>query len=165
MGLAAAAVLVLAAAASIAHIEVRSGPDGIAVRTGWSSAPSAEPALRTAGFARDVNLASPPETAALVSIERRIAALESSARTGAFTRASDGELLKTVRDLVAQSETRQKGELAFRVAQVMRDVNMQRAADLNGVQRRIGTIDANMTEEAGLHRELMNYILASSKQK
>src|SRR5437899_31447 len=36
-GLAAAAVLVLAAAASLAHVEVHRGPDGLTVRTGWSS--------------------------------------------------------------------------------------------------------------------------------
>ena len=36
-GFAAAAVLVLAAASSLAHIEVRRGPDGITVRTGWSA--------------------------------------------------------------------------------------------------------------------------------
>src|SRR6266849_7920074 len=41
-GLAAAAVLVLAAAASLAHVEVHRGPDGITVRTGWSAfAPAA----------------------------------------------------------------------------------------------------------------------------
>src|SRR5262245_44966727 len=36
-GLAAAAVLVLAAASAIAHVEVHRGPDGITVRTGWSA--------------------------------------------------------------------------------------------------------------------------------
>ena len=36
-GLAAAAVLVLAAASAIAHVEVHRGPDGMTVRTGWSS--------------------------------------------------------------------------------------------------------------------------------
>src|SRR5829696_489974 len=40
-GLAAAAVLVLAAASAIARVEIRSGPDGLTVRTGWTaSAPS-----------------------------------------------------------------------------------------------------------------------------
>jgi hypothetical protein len=165
-GLAAAAALVLAAAASIAHIEVHSGPDGVTVRTGWAAAPASGDESPRRAYVRDVNLAAPVETAGLVSIERRIAALEASTRNAsAVPRSSDGELLKVVRDLVAQSETRQKGELAFRVAQVMRDVNMQRTADLNGVQRRIGTIDASVTEEAVAHRELMSYILASSKQK
>src|SRR5687767_14976393 len=36
-GFAAAAVLVLAAATAIARVEVRRGPDGITVRTGWSA--------------------------------------------------------------------------------------------------------------------------------
>ena len=41
-GLAAAAVLVLAAAAAIANVEVRYGGDGLTVRTGWArTAPSA----------------------------------------------------------------------------------------------------------------------------
>src|SRR6516225_11080266 len=38
-GLAAAATLVLAAALSIAHVEIHRGPDGITVRTGWNTAP------------------------------------------------------------------------------------------------------------------------------
>ena len=42
-GLAAAAVLVLAAAASLAHVEVHRGPDGITVRTGWSSSEPLRP--------------------------------------------------------------------------------------------------------------------------
>src|SRR3954464_8647690 len=37
-GLAAAAVLVLAAASALAHVEIHSGPDGLTVRTGWSAA-------------------------------------------------------------------------------------------------------------------------------
>jgi len=165
-GLAAAAVLVLAAAASIAHVEVHNGADGFTLRTGWSSSGALAEADARRVYGHDVNLPAPIETAGLVSIERRIAALEASARTvPTFSRASDGELLKVVRDLVAQSETRQKGELAFRLAQMMRDISMQRTADLSGVQRRIGTIDANVTEEAAAHRELMSYILASSKQK
>src|SRR5215831_9506967 len=42
-GLAAAATLVLAAALSLAHIEIHSGADGITVRTGWpSSAPAGQ---------------------------------------------------------------------------------------------------------------------------
>jgi hypothetical protein len=41
-GLAAAAVLVLAAASAIANLEVRAGRDGLVVRTGWNRA--ADPA-------------------------------------------------------------------------------------------------------------------------
>jgi len=46
-GLAAAAVLVLAAAAGIARVEVHRGPDGITMRTGWTtSAPVSTSAAR-----------------------------------------------------------------------------------------------------------------------
>jgi hypothetical protein len=78
---------------------------------------------------------------------------------------NDDEILKVVRELLAQSETRQKGELALRLQQVIRDVDMKRAADLEGLRQGLNRIDANVTGEAVAHRELMNYMIASSKQK
>jgi Putative zinc-finger len=174
LGLAAAAVLVLAAAAGLAHIEVRNGPDGVTVRTGWSAAPAAplaDSSRREA--ARDVRLTSPQTD--LGALEQRISALEAVSRDNAGAtvrnasmlnaRASDAEILKVVRELLAQSETRQKGELALRIAQVIRDVDAQRVADLSRLQQGMVRIDANVTEEAKAHGELMNYILANSKQK
>ena len=173
LGLAAAAVLVLAAAAGLAHIEVRNGPDGFTVRTGWSAAPAA--AVADSGrreAARDVRL--PSAQTDLAAIEQRISALEAalrdtsgaSARNASMVNArADGEILKVVRELLAQSETRQKGELALRIAQVIRDVDAQRVADLSRVQQGMVRIDANVTEEANAHRELMNYIITNSKQQ
>jgi anti-sigma factor RsiW len=168
-GLAAAAVLVLAAAASLAHIEVRKGSDGWTLRTGWSQ-PAAETAF--AGFggfrAHDVNLASASGDDVMGALERRVASLESASRdvnvrnAGMLSARSSEDILKVVRDLLAQSETRQKGELAFRISQVIRDIDTKRAADLNGVRQGLGRIDASMTEEAAAHRELMNYILTNS---
>ena len=46
-GLAAAAVLVLAAASAIAHVEIHRGPDGVTVRTGWGSAAPSSAAVTT----------------------------------------------------------------------------------------------------------------------
>jgi hypothetical protein len=176
-GFAAAAVLVLAAAAGLARVEVHNGPDGFTVRTGASTfaaaaAADADPERRY-GQAHDINLASSAgRFDAFAALEQRISALESASRAsgsvrnaGLSARASDDEMLKVVRDLLAQSETRQKGELALRIAQVIRDVGAQRVADLNRVQQGIVRIDANVTEEANAHRELMNYILTNSKQK
>jgi hypothetical protein len=170
-GLAAAAVLVLAAAAGLARIEVRSGPDGFTLRTGWSAFPASAPVSALASFGgRDVNLPLPVNVA---SIEHRIAALEASVRDGGNVRnasylnarVSNEEVLKVVRDLLAQSEGRQKTELAFRIAQVLRDVEAQRVADLNNLQKGLGRIDANVAEEAQAHRELMNYILTSPNSR
>lgn len=167
-GLAAAAVLVLAAAAGLARIEVHSGADGWTLRTGAAADTSSQPSRTAAAAVHDIYL---PDDGAFAVLERRIAALESSSRESssgvrnaslAGARASNEEILKVVRELLAQSETRQKGELALRIAQVIRDVDAQRVADLNRVQQGIGRIDATVADEAAAHRELMNYILTSS---
>ena len=81
-------------------------------------------------------------------------------------RAADAEIIKRVRELLAQSESRQQGELALRIAQVIRDVDAQRVADLTRIQQGLGRIDATVTAEAARHTDLTNFILSSSaKQK
>lgn len=180
-GLAAAAVLVLAAASAIARVEIHRGPDGVTVRTGWpvsgATASAAGLGATGAGAARDVRLApdSPVNAAFIAELERRLTALETgsvreSGLRNASTlsaRASDAEIIKRVRELLAQSEIKQQGELALRISQVIRDVDAQRTADLARIQRGLGRIDATVAEEAASHRDIANYILtqASVKQK
>jgi anti-sigma factor RsiW len=180
-GLAAAAVLVLAAAASLAHIEVHRGPDGITVRTGWASAVA--PTNATGRFgetsasrsAKDVQLTSTSDANFIAEIERRLNALEAaSARDSGVrnasalsARSSDAEIIRRVRDLLAQSESKQQAELALRISQVITDVNAQRVADLTRIQKGLRSIDATVTAEAAARHELTNYVLtnASAKQK
>lgn len=170
VGLAAAAVLVLAAAAGLARIEVRKDADGWTLRTGSASDASLDARRMAAVAAHDVNL--PADDGVFAALERRVSALEFSSREPSSVRnaslvtarASNEEILKVVRDLLAQSETRQKGELALRIAQVIRDVDARRIADLNRVQQGIGRIDATVADEAQAHRELMNYILTSNSK-
>ena len=66
-------------------------------------------------------------------------------------RAADAEIIKRVRELLAQSESRQQGELALRISQVIRDVDAQRTADLTRIQKGLGSIDATVTAEAARH--------------
>ena len=80
-------------------------------------------------------------------------------------RQSDDAILRRVDDLLAQSESKQQQELALRMAQLIRDVDAQRAADLTRIQQGLGRIDAMTTYEAQTHRDLTNYILASSRQQ
>jgi hypothetical protein len=203
-GLAAAAVLVLAAASAVAHVEVHRGPDGLTVRTGWPSVVpgsgqsiggtspvslvGTSPPVAQAGVSGPIaNAAGSPKTtkaqigegvltadvAFVAELERRLRVLETaSLRDGGLrsasalnARASDTEIIKRVRELLAQSETRQKGELALRIAQVIRDVDAQRVADLSAIQRGLGRIDATVTAEAASHRDLTNFILTSAKQR
>jgi len=178
-GLAAAATLVLAAASAIAHVEIHRGPDGITVRTGWNTASAAAAdASRSSGAqmspVRDVNLAVPPaiDAATVAALESRIRALEATSRdsgvrtASALTaRSSDDELMRRVRDLMTVSETRQQGELALRIAQLNRDFDAQRIADLNRIQKGFSSIDASVAADAAAHRELTNYFLTTTKQK
>ena len=174
-GLAAAAVLVLAAAAGLARVEIHRDADGFTVRTGWSAAaPAIADGEVRAGAtrARDVRL-SVPGPDAMSELETRVAALEAASRNGAnvrnaamlSARTSNEEMLKVVRDLLAQSEGRQKTELAIRIGQVLRDVDAQRVADLNRVQQGLGRMDASIATEAEARRELTNIILTNSKQR
>jgi hypothetical protein len=168
-GLAAAATLVLAAALSLAHIEIHNGPDGLTVRTGWvASAPS----ISTAGIggihARPVDVFIPNDTvnpAGLAGIAQRIDALEMAMKqthvqnaSALSDRAADEALVKRVRDMLAQSESRQQNELVLRIAQVIRDVNNQRLADQATIQTGFARVESNMTKEAAAHMELVNYV-------
>jgi hypothetical protein len=182
-GFAAAAVLVLAAAASLAHIEVRRGPDGITVRTGWSAfAPAATSAASgsfggttSSSSAQDVRLSPTTDAGFIAEIERRLDALEAASSrdsgvrnaSALSARSSDAEIIRRVRDLLAQSENRQQGELALRISQVIRDVNAQRVADLTRIQQGLGRIDATVTAEVAARHDLTNYVLTipSARQK
>lgn len=187
-GLAAAAVLVFAAASAVAHVEVHRGPDGVTVRTGWPSAlapaSASAPTQSARGYGEtrpDVQIAAPkPQSGeggtsdanGRAEIERRINALEAWSRDSGLrnastlsARSSDAEIVKLVRDLLAQSENKQQGELALRISQVIRDVDAQRVADLTRIQQGLRGIEASVTAEAAGHRELTNYILTSAIQK
>ena len=189
-GLAAAAVLVLAAASSLAHVEVHRGPDGITVRTGWPTAAPAQSAQAFGDARPNVQGAMVPVSAGaagaapapqrgqvdpafLAAIERRLDALETASSRGSgvlnastmSARAADAEIIKRVRELLAESEIRQQGELALRIAQVIRDVDAQRVADLTRIQQGLGRIDATVTAEAARHSDLTNFILTNSARQ
>lgn len=71
MGLAAAAVLILAAGAAVANLDVRYGTDGVVVRTGWAR--GSEAVVGNAGFARQpsagAGAATPTTTAAAAAAD------------------------------------------------------------------------------------------------
>jgi anti-sigma factor RsiW len=169
-GLAAAAVLVLAAAAAVANVEVSYGQNGFAVRTGWNGA--AAPVANTPVDVAAGTRASIERTTA-ADFDRRLRQLEAASHGSPVrevsvvpgARLSDTEMLHRVRDLLAQSESRQQQELALRIGQVIRDVEAQRVADLTRIQQGLGRIDAMTTQEAAAHRDLANYILTSSKNQ
>jgi hypothetical protein len=138
-GLAAAAVLVLAAASAIANLEVRYGNDGLIVRTGWSStAPVPAPRAAQSPAAQPVDVASSAVTADFAAVEQRLRALEATMAAqpaGDAARNSDTELLRQVRAMVRDAESRQQGFVAQRLLQVMQDVERQRRTDFAILQQ------------------------------
>ena len=153
---AAAAVLVLAAGLGIANLQVRSGPDGLSVTTGWMATPAPVPA------------AAPQNgeawRTALVSLEQqlrneiRAARDQQTAAARASAPAADEATIRRVQQLLAASEERQSRELALRLTQFTYDMNMQRRADLKLIEKGFGQYDEQMLRQ----RQMMNNVIRAS---
>lgn len=168
-GLAAAAVLVLAASAAIANLEIRYGSEGLVVRTGWTrgaGAPAPAEAVSTAAAetpAADVK-------AVLAAFEQRLSELETAAPAPAATTQasapspiSDAELIRRVRSIVAESETRQQRELAYRIQQVMIDFDVRRQTDLASIRQGLGQIQGTTEAEVARMRDYLYRVAQTQK--
>lgn len=184
-GLAAAAVLVLAAASAIARVEIHSGPDGVTVRTGWSSAFAPENDRRFGETASrqavrgDVilpaSVAAEVDASMIAMLDRRLRALETASRDSGLVRnasmaglraqTSDAETFRRWREMLAQSEAKQQVELARRINQVIGDFEAQRVADLSRIQTGLRNVEAAVSATEAVQREATNYILTRSGQK
>lgn len=164
-GLAAAAVLVLAAAAAIANVEMRYGTDGLVVRTGWRQPASANASnVVAAPVAADSTF-----QADLQMIRQRLGKLESAvsrepadpgvAMAAARPTASDGELLRRLREVVKESEARQQRELALQMAQVISDVDTARRSDMLRIQQGLMQLQGVNDAEIVKNREMWNHVL------
>jgi hypothetical protein len=175
----AAALLFLGVAGAIANLDVRYDGSGLSVRTGWSG-PAAAAARDSATASREAGLApmvSAPWREDLVALERRLRTefrpvdVSSIGPPPAVARApgahsvSEADIDRRVRALVEESERRQKRELALRVAEVMRDVNAQRQADLVKIDRSLGLIQNNTGVMELRQRELLNYVVRVSHKQ
>jgi len=169
----AAAILVLGVSIGIANIDVRHDSAGWTVRTGWwttpatlsteSAASQSSSATRTAATS-----ASPaPWRADLAALEQQLRTEFHAVPARAVPAAaatSDAELQRRVRSILDESERRQERELALRVAEVMKDVNAQRQADLVKIDRSLGFIQSSTYGEQMKQREVVNYLLKVSQK-
>lgn len=165
---AAAAVLVLAAGAAIANVQVRSDGQGWTVSTGWKAVPTAVSVAQTsvpAGPSADTQW-----RAALASLEsdmrREMQALRQADASVPVsmpgTASADAALLKRVQVLIDESERRQRQELALRIAQVGHDFEVQRRADLVRIEQGVGQLQGRTGAEVARQRELLNYLVRVS---
>jgi hypothetical protein len=166
-GLAAAAVLVLAAAASLANLEIRHDAQGLVVTTGWGRPPIAAPVATPA-----------PETWSreLVALEHRLrqefaepaarAARETDAPASpAMPAMDDAELLRRVRSLIQDSERRQQRDMALRLTELVQEFDRQRQMDLVRVQRGLGRLEQLAGAEMAQQRGVMNYLVRASQRQ
>jgi hypothetical protein len=161
---AAAATLVLAAAAAIANVEVTYGANGFNVRTGWSRGEASRTTQPTIDLSDSAANNEAQWRAELTSLERR---LRDEFRTGQTRLAATpstpeaAELLRRVRTLIGESETRQQRELALRIAQVLRDFDRQRQSDLVRIQYGLGRLERSTAAD----REMVNHLVRVSSQQ
>jgi hypothetical protein len=171
----AAASLVIGVAAGISGLDVQYGKDGLIVRTGWSRPAETRPA----GAAPLASAAgsSAPWRADLVSLqdqmrrEMREAATAPSvapvstaaARPG--TPMTDAEFMARVKQLIDASETRTQREMALRMAEVVRDMDTQRRADMRRVADGLGVLEGRTGAVTVQQREMMNYLMRVSQKQ
>lgn len=162
--LAAAATIILAVAAAIANVEIRYESDGaMTVRTGWRR-PDAVP---TSAQTAPVNVST--ETADLErrlrDLETRLSAPPASPVTAVASRTSDAEILRQVRELITQAESRQRLMLAQGLLQVINDVERRRRTDLAMFEQ--GNYNHQQLTNAELQqtRDIVNQFIRSAASK
>jgi hypothetical protein len=158
-----AALLVLAFGLGVANVQVRSSADGFVVTTGWM-APS--------GVAADSSDPASDERwrAALAALESQLRGEIQANRSQAIVpasaspRRSDETTLKEVQAMLAASEQRQRQELALRLTQLTRDLDVQRRADLVRISQGFGQFEGRTGEMMARQRQMMNYVMRVSGQ-
>jgi anti-sigma factor RsiW len=158
----AAAVLVLAAGAAIANVQVRYGNDGFSVRTGWMTPASlAAPATAGAPALTAREDAWRPE---LTALEQRLRQefMQSHAAAVPATRTEstvDAEsLMRRVQTLVNASEQRQREELGLRLAVAERDWDSRRRGDIVRIQQSIGSLQRGTYKVEAGQQEMYNVL-------
>jgi hypothetical protein len=153
---AAAALLVVAAGLSIANLQVRSGPEGLVVTTGWITARQDSLGAASAGGA---------DAREVEGLKQQLAALEQQLRseirssrdqaTPVVARGpADEATVRRVQQLLADAEQRYQRQLATRFIDFARDINMQRRADMQNFSRVVGSYDERLLQQ----RQMINNV-------
>ena len=167
-GLAAAAVLTLAAAAAIANVDIRVGGDGVVVQTGWNrtGAPAQSATQAAAVTAAELGALQQRFESRVKDLEgqlaRQIVGCTRALRIPAGCRSAD---LKIVRQLISESEQRQQGELALRILQVNRDTEAARRADVDRLLAAYRQLQGNNFETSQRQKALEDHFVRVGLQR
>jgi hypothetical protein len=184
----AAALLFLGVSAGIANLDVRYDQNGLNITTGWMKPAAAKlataqtseggPKLVTAQptesgpkLVTDQSTAA-PWRADLSALEQQLRtelrasqASSPAAQAARAASSSDAETLRRVRVLLDESEKRQQRELALRIAEVVRDVDTQRKADLRNIDHTLGLVRNDLGVEVMKQRQSLNLLYRASQRQ
>lgn len=159
----AAALFVLGVSATIANLDVRYDRSGLTIRTGWSKPQPAPASPDSAALRAEIGSVAAQLRAEIDAKEQAATAVRTAAQqTPAI---SEAELRRRVQMLLDERETRIQNEIALAVANVMKDYQQTRLADLAKIERTIGYVQTNTLSEQLKQREAVNYLLKVSSQK
>lgn len=177
LGRVAAAILLFAGGAALANLDVRYGPEGLTLRTGWQQPqPGTSAARGQTSTAAPAASSAPPWRTDLAALERQLRG-DFSAQLQAVRAAAPQSLAsapagldeRQVRLLIAsslqESEQRQRREFASQFAQLQGEWGAQRQADLVRLQQGLGWVQGQTGAEVAQQRQLINYLLRVSQRK
>jgi Putative zinc-finger len=163
-----AATLFLGAAAGLANFDMSYTAEGLSVRTGWRHpASAANVRMSTAPAApTTTTTSSAPWKSDLAALEKDLrTALAAHPAVAPSAASSDDAVLRRVRQLIQESERRQQSELALRVAEVARDAQAQRQADLVKIDRTLGLIQNSSRMEVMRTQRQVNSLAQQVSQR
>jgi hypothetical protein len=156
---AAAAMLALGVSAGAANLTIHyDAQNGLNIHTGWSRGATdrssgTQPSGSAAAAAPTADLVSRAELTALTQqLRGEMRTITTPASSAPL---NEAEVVRRVKGLLDETERRHERELALRVAEVMRDINAQRQADLV-------KIDQNLTQgrvEVLRNRQMLDYYM------
>jgi anti-sigma factor RsiW len=153
---AAAAMLALGVSAGAANLTIHyDAQNGLNIHTGWShDATDRSNGTQPAAAAPSADLVSRAE---LTALTRQLRGEMQTIATPLSNAAplNEADVVRRVKGLLDETERRHERELALRVAEVMRDINAQRQADLV-------KIDQNLTQgrvEVLRNRQMLDYYM------
>lgn len=170
----AAAVLVVGVAAGLANLDVRYDARGLSMRTGWSR-PAAVPTNDAGAAGAASTVAVEPEWRAdMRAFEARLKTeLHAAPSSPAVAQRSDrpadeAEVLQQVRALLRESERKQQNDVALRMAEVAKEFETKRNADLVNVNQSMRAMQSNTGIEVLKQREAisrLDYLVRASGQR
>jgi Putative zinc-finger len=163
-----AAVLVMAAGLAIANVQVRYDANGLVMTTGWMEREPPPAPAATSGMAAAPRTDGDwrPALAALESTLRDeiLTARRSAAPVNASNLKGADVPMQRVAQLIEESEQRQQQQLALRLTQFNRDLEVQRRSDLVRIDQGFGQFEGRAGAEIARQRQMLDYIMRVSAQ-